>query len=78
MNKKLIYTLNQLKKADKKTNKMFEYLQSLEKEKYDKKLQININRICDIEEILSELRIMIEIELGIDEETKMKEGRINE
>lgn len=63
MNKKVNYYLNQLKKADKKSNKIFKYLQSLETEKYDKKLQININRICDIDEILSQIIICLEIDL---------------
>lgn len=63
MNKKINYYLNQLKKADNKSNKIFEYLQSLETEKYDKKLQININRICDIDEILSQIIICLEIDL---------------
>lgn len=63
MNKKFNYYLNQLKKADNKSNKVFEYLQSLETEKYDKKLQININRICDIDEILSQIIICLKIDL---------------
>ena len=63
MNKKLNYYLNQLKKADNKSNKIFDYLQSLETETYNKKLQININRICDIDEILSQLIISLEIDL---------------
>lgn len=63
MNKKLNYYLNQLKKADKKSNKIYEYLHSLEKETYDEKLQANINRICIIDEILSQLIICLEIDL---------------
>lgn len=63
MNKKLNYYLNQLKKADNKSNKVFEYLQSLESKSYDKKLQININRICDIDEILSQIIICLEIDI---------------
>lgn len=51
MNKEFNYYLNQLKKADNKANKIFEYLQNLQNENYDEKLQININRICDIDEI---------------------------
>lgn len=68
MNKKLNYYLNQLKKANNKSNKVFEYLKSLETENYDKKLQININRICDIDEILSQ--IVICLELDIEKEKK--------
>lgn len=63
MNKKIKYYLNLLKKADNKSNKIFEYLQSLENEPYNKKLQININRICDIDEILSQLIICLEIDI---------------
>lgn len=63
MNKKLNYYLNQLQKADNKSNKLFEYLQSLETENYDKKLQININRICEIDEILSQIIICLEIDI---------------
>lgn len=63
MNKKLRYYLNQLKKADNKSNELFEYLQSLENENYDKKLQVNINRICDIDEILSQIIICLEIDI---------------
>lgn len=63
MNKEFNYYLNQLKKADNKTNKVFEYLQNLQNENYDKKLQININRICDIDEILSQIIIFLEIDL---------------
>lgn len=63
MNKEFNYYLNQLKKADNKTNKVFEYLQNLQNENYDKKLQININRICDIDEILSQIIICLEIDL---------------
>lgn len=63
MNKKLNYYLNQLKKADNKSHKIFEYLQNLETEHHDKKLQININRICDIDEILSQIIICLEIDL---------------
>lgn len=63
MNKQLNYYLNQLNKADKKTNKVFEYLKSLEEAIYDEKLQININRICTIDELLSQLIICLEIDL---------------
>lgn len=63
MNKKLKYYLNLLKKADNKSNEIFEYLQSLENETYNKKLQTNINRICDIDEILSQLIICLEIDI---------------
>lgn len=63
MNKKLNYYLNQLKRADNKSNKVFEYLKNLETENYDKKLQININRICDIDEILSQIIICLEIDI---------------
>lgn len=63
MNKKLKYYLNLLKKADNKSNKIFEYLQSLENETHNKELQININRVCDIDEILSQIIICLEIDI---------------
>ncbi len=63
MNKKLKYYLNLLKKADNKSNKIFEYLQSLENETHNKELQININRVCDIDEILSQVIICLEIDI---------------
>ncbi len=63
MNKKINYYLNQLKRADNKSNKVFKYLKNLENENYDKKLQVNINRICDIDEILSQIIICLEIDI---------------
>ena len=63
MNKEVNEYLKQVKKADNKTKKVFEYLQNLQNENYDKKLQININRICDIDEILSQIIICLEIDL---------------
>ena len=63
MNKKLNYYLNQLNKADEKTHKIFKYLKSLEAETYNEQLQININRICTIDEILTQLIICLEIDL---------------
>lgn len=50
-------------KLKNKYNKIFEYLQNLQNENYDEKLQININRICDIDEILSQIIICLEIDL---------------
>lgn len=66
MNKNLNYYLSQLKKANNKLDKLFEYLKSLEGKNYDEKLQININRICDIDEILSQIIICIEINIKED------------
>ena len=63
MNKRTNYYLNQIQKANNKLNKVFEYLQSLETQNYDKKLQININRICNINEILSQIMICFEIDI---------------
>mgnify|MGYP001777695800 CR=1 FL=1 len=66
------YLLKELKKVNKKVNKVFYYLKNQETEKYDCVLQINLNRLCDIDEILSYLQIELEIKLGIDEESKVR------
>lgn len=66
------YLLKELKKVNKKVNKVFYYLKNQETEKYDYVLQINLNRLCDIDEILSYLQIELEIKLGIDEENKVR------
>lgn len=66
------YLLKELKKVNKKVNKVFYYLKNQETEKYDYVLQINLNRLCDIDEILSYLQIELEIKLGIDEESKVR------
>lgn len=66
------YLLKELKKVNKKVNKVFYYLKNQETEKYDYALQINLNRLCDIDEILSYLQIELEIKLGIDEESKVR------
>ena len=66
------YLLKKLKKVNKKVNKVFYYLKNQETEKYDYVLQINLNRLCDIDEILSYLQIELEIKLGIDEESKVR------
>ncbi len=65
------YLLKELKKVDKKVNKVFYYLKKKETEKYDYDLQVNLNRLCNIDEILSYLQIELEIKLGIDEESKV-------
>ena len=52
--------------------KELNYLKNQETEKYDYVLQINLNRLCDIDEILSYLQIELEIKLGIDEESKVR------
>lgn len=66
------YLLKELKKVNKKVNKVFYYLKNQETEKYDYALQINLNRLCNIDEILSYLQIELEIKLGIDEESKVR------
>ena len=68
------YLLKELKKVNKKVNKVFYYLKNQETEKYDYVLQINLNRLCDIDEILSYLQIELEIKLGIDEESKVRDN----
>lgn len=70
------YLLKELKKVNKKVNKVFYYLKNQETEKYDYVLQINLNRLCDIDEILSYLQIELEIKLGIDEESKVRNNDI--
>lgn len=62
MNKK--YIINKLKKAERKSEKLFLYLKEFETETYDEKLQININRICMIDEIISSLIIELECMKG--------------
>ena len=54
------YILNQIKKAIRKSVKVYYYLKSLETNNYDEKLQINIMRICYIEDILAGLEIDLE------------------
>lgn len=51
------YILKQIRKVNKKIEKTYHYLKSLETNQFDKDLQINISRICDINEILSNLEI---------------------
>ena len=58
MNKK--YLINRLKKVELKSEKLYLYLKELETDFYDEKLQININRICVIDEIISTLIIELE------------------
>lgn len=58
MNKK--YIINKLKKVERKSEKLFLYLKGFETETYDEKLQININRVCAIDEIVSSLIIELE------------------
>lgn len=62
MNKK--YIINKLKKAERKSEKLFLYLKEFETETYDEKLQININRVCVIDEIVSSLIIELECMKG--------------
>ena len=51
------YILKQIRKVNKKIEKTYHYLKSLDTNQFDKDLQINISRICDINEILSNLEI---------------------
>ncbi len=64
------YLLKQIKKANRKSIKIFEYLKQQETKNYNQKLQVTINRLCDINEILTNLEITLEIELGVDKESK--------
>lgn len=54
------YILTEIKKANKISIELFNYLKKLETSQYDKLLQINIVHICEINEILTNLEISIE------------------
>lgn len=54
------YILTEIKKANTISIELFDYLKKLETSQYDKSLQINIVRICEINEILTNLEISLE------------------
>mgnify|MGYP006916294984 CR=1 FL=1 len=58
------YIIKKLKKAERKSEQLFLYLREFETETFDEKLQININRICVIDEIVSSLIIELECTKG--------------
>ena len=69
MNKKEInYILKEIKKANNLSELAFDYLYKLDEKKYSK----TIFRLSEINEILTNLEIDLEIQLGIDEESLIK------
>ena len=74
MNKKQIkYILKEIKKANRLSELIFDYLYKLE----DKSLLKTIYRLSEINEILTNLEIDLEMKLGIDEDS-LKRGKTNE
>lgn len=67
------YILKQIRKVNKKIEKTYHYLKSLETNQFDKDLQINISRICDINEILSNLEIDIQNLIIVTNRRKYKD-----
>ncbi len=58
MNKK--YIIKNLKKVEKKIEQVYDYLDDCQTLACNERLRININRICMIDEIVSELIIELE------------------
>ena len=74
MNKKQIkYILKEIKKANRLSELIFDYLYKLE----DKTLSKTIYRSSEINEILTNLEIDLEMKLGIDEDS-LERGKTNE
>ena len=74
MNKKQIkYILKEIKKANRLSELIFDYLYKLE----DKTLSKTIYRLSEINEILTNLEIDLEMKLEIDEDS-LKRGKTNE
>ena len=74
MNKRKIkYILKEIKKANYSSDLIFNYLYKLDEKKFCK----TIYRINEINEILTNLEIILEMELGIDEDS-LERGKINE
>lgn len=74
MNKKQIkYILKEIKKANRLSELIFDYLYKLE----DKSLLKTIYRLSEINEILTNLEIDLEMKLEIDEDS-LKRGKTNE
>ena len=69
-NNKLFYILKEIKKANYLSEKAFDYLYKLD----EKKFSTSIYRINEINEILTNLEIILETELGIDEDS-VKRGK---
>lgn len=62
MNKK--YIIKNLKKIEKKVGQVYDYLDDCQTLACNERLLININRICIIDEVISELIIELECEKG--------------
>lgn len=60
------YLINKLKKVELKSEKLYMYLKGFETNIYNEKLQTNINRICEIDDIISTLIIELECTEGDD------------
>ena len=69
----LKYTLKEIKRANHLSELIFDYLYKLE----DKKLSKTIYRLSEINEILTNLKIDLEMKLEIDEDS-LKRGKTNE
>lgn len=70
------YILKQIRKVNKKIEKTYHYLKSLETNQFDKDLQINISRVCDIDEILSNLEIEINDSIIVNKGEKYKDEQL--
>ncbi len=62
-NKELFYILKEIRKAKRKIIKVFNYLYNQQISYQNEILEINIQRVSDIDEILSNLEISLEIML---------------
>ena len=71
--RKINYILKEIKKANNLSDLIFNYLYKLE----NKAMSKTIYRINEINEILTNLEIILEMELGIDEDS-VERGKINE
>ena len=71
--KELNYILEEIKRVNNLSGKIFDYLYKTDKRKFAK----SIYRLMQIDEILSYLEIVLEIKLGIDE-VSLEGGKINE
>ena len=75
MNKK--YIIKNLKKVEKKIEQVYDYLDDCQTLACNERLRININRICMIDEIVSELIIELEcMELALISYLKPKYWKI--
>lgn len=54
------YLLKEIKRANRKSIKLYTYLKNTKNKDYNYELQVNLNRLCDINEILTNLEIELE------------------